>query len=143
MISDKLLSKMMNSLSFALSIFAVGIAIALEIMEMGIALSRLSLKVYPWVLNQNPRKTQRVTIEKKANPSVLESNGSFSLVIFNSSVPSKTMRINPTVPSSGTTLEKSGLGQSIRMTSCCESIPSPSRMIIFGILVFGEITSNK
>ncbi len=59
MISDKLLSKMMNSLSFALSIFAVGIAMALEIMEMGIALSRLSLKVYPWVLNQNPRKTQK------------------------------------------------------------------------------------
>ena len=66
---------MMNSLSFALSIFAVGIAMALEMMEIGIALSRLSLNVYPWVLNQNPRKTQRVTIEKKANPSVLESNG--------------------------------------------------------------------
>ncbi len=38
-ISDILLSKMINSLSFLLSILAVGMAMALEIIEMGKALT--------------------------------------------------------------------------------------------------------
>ncbi len=143
MISDKLLSKIMNSLSLALSILAVGIAMALEMMDIGMALRSESLKEYPCILNQKPSAKHRVTIERKAMPKVLDSRGNLARVIFSSSVPSNTIRISPTVPNSGTTLEKSGLSQPMNVTICWQNMPKPSKIMTLGIRVLGDSTSKR
>jgi hypothetical protein len=118
-------------------------AMALEITDIGMAFRIESLKEYPCILNQKPRAKHRVTMERKAMPKVLESKGNLARVIFNSRVPSSTIRISPTVPNSGTTPEKSGFSQPMNVTICWHNMPNPSRMITLGIRVLGDKTSKR
>ena len=109
-ISDKLLSYVINSLLNGDKFRTLGIAMALLIIQNGIALVRLSL-------NPKPPKYSNANANPKAMPAIVniapkkDFRISFSFDLFSSSSrdPSRTIKISPIVPKTGRIVENSGV----------------------------------
>lgn len=67
----------------------------------------------------------------------------FALLNSSSSDPSRTMRISPTVPSTGSRELRSGILTFIMMVTCFTHQPSKSSRITEGILEMDELISNR
>lgn len=73
---------------------------------------------------------------------VLLTNPILDLFTSNSSEPSRTIKINPTVPNIGNVLSKFGMSSSKKLATCLAINPNVSNNMTEGILVLDALMSN-